>query len=178
MRFILTACSLRIATRQSLATRWKQIYSSTTRIKTCFSYERLTNCGYWDKTLIPKSFQALLQKIDIQTREWRHMHTMPKLCSGFLPHSQLQPIISHPLNAPSTSLPPSFSFFLYLPWSCGCCCKTSVICYSQWRGLLSDSPCCVIKFRERKTISRDGLERGINRPHNFNLSASKKTNNK
>lgn len=164
MCFILTACSLRKATRQSLAARWKQIYSGATQIKTCLSYKSLTKCGYSDKILIQS---ALLQQIDIQTREWRHMHTVPKLCSGILPHSQLWPIISVTQSPPLHPL--SSSFFLYPPWSCGCC-KTSVICYSQWRGLLSGNPCCCDKTQRR--------ENNISRPSNFNLSPSKKTNNK
>lgn len=89
------------------------------------------------------------------------MHAIQKLCSGFLPHSQLRAIISHPLNAPSTSIPPSFSSLLLgLPWSC--CCITSVICYSQWCDMLSGSPCCCDKT-QRRTISRDGLGGGLYR---------------
>lgn len=101
------------------------------------------------------------------------MHTKPKLCSGILPYSQLRPITPNLVNAPSTSLLLSFAFFfLYLLRSCGCCCKTSVICYSLWRGLLSGSLCCCDKTqsRENNIKRRDG--------GNFNLLLSEKTDNK
>lgn len=107
------------------------------------------------------------------------MHTKPKLCSGILSYSQLWPITSNLLNAPSTSLLLSFaSFFLYLPRSCGCCCKTSVICYSLWRGLLSGSLRCCDKIQSRENNIKGCAGRGISRPKNFNLLLCKKTNNK
>lgn len=112
------------------------------------------------------------QPTNIQTTEWRHMCTTTKLCSGFLPHSQLWPIISHPLNALSTSLPRS-SFLRYLSRSHVCCCKTSVICYSQWHGLLSDRPCCCDKTGSTEGMSWTGAD-----PATFNLSPSNSPTNK
>lgn len=108
------------------------------------SRKRLTKCG--------RKHLEHSTVTDRRTNKRMKTLALPKppnmtLRSSFMP--QLWLIMSHPLNAPSTSI-------LCLPWSWGCCCLTSVICYSQWCNMLSGRPSCCDKTR-RRAIPGDEL---------------------